>query len=276
MCWVLLILLFWMGLVASSYMIFYYESANGPHLEILRARGSLAMLLLRGFMWSLYSQLMLVLVAATALHRGVWRPARGTADRTPIVFVHGLYHNRTSWYLYLRWFRKWGWQYLKAMSVRGKFSSIRAYEKMLAAEVEQVLAETGSTAVDLVGHSMGGLVIRSYLTSNSGRAKVRRVVTLGCPHAGSKLAVFGLGRAATEMVPGSEFLENLNQTVQVPEGGNLYAVYTVLDNMIVPNESARLMGRGVTSLETRAVNHVGLLFCRHTARLVRQCLESPP
>jgi triacylglycerol esterase/lipase EstA (alpha/beta hydrolase family) len=230
-------------------------------------------MILRGFLWSLYSHLLVLVTTATALNRKYYSLPLGPADRTPIIFVHGLYHNHTAWYLYLRWFRRWGWSHMKAINLRGKFRSIHEFARILADEVEKVMAESQSDQVDLVGQSMGGLVIRSYLAEGSSQAKIRRVVTLGSPHRGTKLAVFGLGQAAKEMVPGSAFLESLNQGVQIPEGGRFCAIYTIVDNMILPNESAKLTWDGVKNLETRIVNHVGLAYCKHTARLVKECLD---
>jgi pimeloyl-ACP methyl ester carboxylesterase len=255
-------------------MIFYYESANGPHLELMRSKGSVPVLLLKGFFWTLYSHLLLVSLTSTALHRRFWRLPAGQASRTPIIFVHGIYHNHTAWYLYLRWFRRWGWQHVKAVNLTGKFRSIEDFARILAKEVDKVLAETGGNQTDLVGHSMGGLVVRSYLAANYAKARVRRIVTLGSPHAGSKLAVFAAGAAAKEMRPGSHFLEALSRARnQVPDGGTFYAIYSILDNMVLPNDSSRLTGNGVKNLETGEVNHIGLLFSKSTARLVRQCLE---
>ena len=269
----LLLLLFWLMVVAFTYLIFYYESANGPHLEVLRSRGSVPIMMLKGFLWSLYSHVLVVFSAATALHRSYYSFPPGPVEKTPIIFVHGLYHNHTAWYLYLRWFRRWGWEHMKAINLPGKFRSIHEFSRVLAEEVEKVLVESQSDQVDLVGLSMGGLVIRSYLSEEAARAKVRRVVTLGTPHGGSKLAVFGLGQAAKEMIPGSIFLESLNQGVQIPAGGHFYAVYTIVDNLVLPNESAKLAWDGVKNLETRLVNHVGLAFNKHTARLVKECLD---
>jgi len=275
MSWLLLLLLFWLMAVAFTYVLLYYESANGLHLEVLRSRGSVGLLLAKAFLWSLYSHLLVLFTTVTALHHRYYRLSPGTANRTPIIFVHGLYHNHTAWYLYLRWFRQWGWNQLKAVNLRGKFRSIQDFALILAEEVERVLADTDSKQVDLVGQSMGGLVIRSYLTNSSARGKIRRVVTLGSPHAGSKLAVFGLGRAAKEIIPTSSFLQTLNQGVQIPESGKFCAIYTIVDNMVLPNESAKLNWDGVKNLETRSVNHVGLVFCKHTARLVSQYLDEP-
>jgi triacylglycerol esterase/lipase EstA (alpha/beta hydrolase family) len=273
MFWLALLLLFWLMGVAFTYVLFYYESANGPHLEFLRSRGSVPIIILRGFLWSLYSHLLVLVTTATALFRDYYRLPPGPADRTPIIFVHGLYHNHTAWYLYLRWFRRWGWSHMKAVKQKRRFRSIHEFARNLADEVEKVMAESQSDQVDLVGQSMGGLVIRSYLAENAGRGKVRRVVTLGSPHGGSKLAVFGLGQAAKEMIPGSAFLESLNQGVQIPHGGRFYAIYTIVDNMVLPNESTKLSWDGVKNLETRIVNHVGLAYCKHTARLVKKCLD---
>ncbi|MFP3870751.1 MAG: esterase/lipase family protein [Syntrophobacteria bacterium] len=274
MCWLLLVVFFWVLMVAWSYMVFYYEAANGSHLNTLRSRGAVSVLVLKGFIWSLLSHTVLLVAAAAALHRGFWNLPSGPANRTPVIFVHGLYHNHTAWYFYLRWFRKWGRRHLKAMNLKGKFSSINDYARKLAEEVDRVLEQTGSNQVDLVGHSMGGLVIRSYLNSGAARGRVRRVVTLATPHAGSKLAVFGPGAAAQEMVPGSPFLESLNRDgTPTRHEARVYSIYSIVDNMVLPNDSAKLAGEGVTCLETQAVNHLGLLFCKKTGRLVRACLD---
>ena len=44
----------------------------------------------------------------------------------------------------------------------------------------------GTSQVDIVGHSMGGLVARNYISANAATAaKVRRLITLGTPYLGS-------------------------------------------------------------------------------------------
>jgi len=273
--WLLLLFLMtWVYLVALTYVILYYESANGSHLEVLRARGPVFLLMVRGFLSTLLSHVLIVAAAFTGLYRRYWRLPAGPVTRTPVIFVHGLYHNRTAWFFYLHWFRRWGWHHLKAITLRGKFRSIAEHAATLAHAVDEVLRQTGSAGVDLVGHSMGGLVIRAFLAQASNQGAVGRVVTLGTPHAGSKLAVLAVGKARRDLLPGSPFLASLNaRGVQPPRDGHLYAIYSIVDNMVLPNESARAEGEGVTCLETGPVNHVGLLFSRRTAELVRKCLE---
>ena len=90
MCWVLLLLLSWLLMVACTYMIFYYESANGPHLELMRSRGSVSSQLLKGFFWTLYSHLVLVAITLTALHRRFWHLSSEPGICTSVGFASGV------------------------------------------------------------------------------------------------------------------------------------------------------------------------------------------
>jgi hypothetical protein len=101
---------------------------------------------------------------------------------------------------------------------------------VLALFVERVLARTWllphyrdeeDRRVDLIGHSMGGLVIADYL-SRYGKKKVRRVVTIGTPFLGSLEAVkkltTGLG----------SFTEDPPRDRERETAGTIPAVYQLL------------------------------------------------
>jgi pimeloyl-ACP methyl ester carboxylesterase len=62
----------------------------------------------------------------------------------------------------------------------------------LDALVEKARREAGVARVQLVAHSMGGLVAREYLEDAARAAKVQRVVTVGTPYWGSPKTVFPL------------------------------------------------------------------------------------
>ncbi len=77
------------------------------------------------------------------------------------------------------------------------------------------------TQVDVVAHSMGGLLVRHYLSDHND-SPIRRVVFLATPHFGSNAArlLMGLGSAlaegniqANEIQPGSDFLWQLNESL---------------------------------------------------------------
>lgn len=71
------------------------------------------------------------------------------------------------------------------------------YAADLAALVDDVLRATGAKKIDLVGHSMGGLVARSFMAFHGGNAKVETLLLAASPHAGIGLvgfaALFGIG-----------------------------------------------------------------------------------
>jgi hypothetical protein len=58
--------------------------------------------------------------------------------------------------------------------------------------INDVLAATGASQVNLVGHSQGGLVIRAYIADSARSSKVSKVVTLGTPYLGSPNGFHGL------------------------------------------------------------------------------------
>ena len=62
--------------------------------------------------------------------------------------------------------------------------------RRLAGELAPIL-QAHPEGVDVIGHSMGGIVARIYIQELGGAAKVRRLVTLGTPHSGS-LQIFKL------------------------------------------------------------------------------------
>lgn len=68
--------------------------------------------------------------------------------------------------------------------------TIHDYAADLADFVASVLRATGASEVDVVAHSMGGLVLRSYLSFHGGAAQVRRVLLLASPVEGVDLAAF--------------------------------------------------------------------------------------
>lgn len=56
---------------------------------------------------------------------------------------------------------------------------------LLDQKINEIKAQTGSPKVDIVAHSMGGLVARNYISDAVKASKVRRLFTLGTPHLGA-------------------------------------------------------------------------------------------
>jgi pimeloyl-ACP methyl ester carboxylesterase len=56
---------------------------------------------------------------------------------------------------------------------------------LLDEKIESIKQQTGSTKVDIVAHSMGGLVARNYIADASKALKINKLVTLGTPALGA-------------------------------------------------------------------------------------------
>ncbi|MDP4011440.1 MAG: peptidoglycan DD-metalloendopeptidase family protein, partial [Candidatus Roizmanbacteria bacterium] len=62
---------------------------------------------------------------------------------------------------------------------------IRATADLLDQKIESVKQQTKSKKVDILAHSMGGLVARNYLIEPKNAIKVSKLITLGTPHLGA-------------------------------------------------------------------------------------------
>lgn len=70
---------------------------------------------------------------------------------------------------------------------------------------------TGAPFVHLIGHSLGGLVVRDAVQLRGLAGRAATVVTIATPHQGSNLARLVPGPAARQMRPGSAFLAELDR-----------------------------------------------------------------
>src|SRR5262245_43069741 len=141
---------------------------------------------------------------------------------TPVVFVHGLLGDPTN-FLVLR-------RFLSARGVRNVASFSYAprldYQRLaprLHHLIERVCRATASPRVDVVGHSLGGLLGR-YLVETGDGGLVRRLVTLGAPYFTDRRPSRELAIYATHdpLVPAPD---PHDRVVVVPDCGHLGLLY---------------------------------------------------
>ncbi len=163
---------------------------------------------------------------------------------TPVVFVHGFLGDLTN-FLVLR-------NFLAARGIRN-FSSFSYRPRInpqplafrLARTLEAVCTATGAKQVDVIGHSLGGLVARSLIEIGEGH-RVRRLVTLGAPYYTNRvpeqeLAIFAANDA---LVPAPHPIYRPHgRTRVVPECGHLGLLY----HPTALREVARYLTRPVKS-----------------------------
>lgn len=115
------------------------------------------------------------------------RPATDD-DRPPVLLLHGFLDNRSVFVLLRRALRRSGRRHVEALNHSPLTCDLRRAAEELGRQVEGVCARTGQRRVDLVGHSLGGLIARYYVQCRGGDARVRTLVTLGTPHSGTRAA----------------------------------------------------------------------------------------
>lgn len=204
--------------------------------------------------------------------RGVRHRPPGTGPAgTPVLLLHGLFHNRTCWWRAKRYLRPWCRGGLYSMNLP-PWEPVEALLDRVAERVDELRIALGVERVHLVGHSMGGMLARKYVQGR-GAARVDRCVLLGTPNGGSMLAPLAFSPLARLLVPGSPFLRELAEAPQ-PAGVRFSALYSRHDNLVVPYESARL--EGVRNVELSGMGHCALLYHPQALKaLAVELMEEP-
>jgi len=178
----------------------------------------------------------------------------------PVLLVHGWFHNRSAFLVMARALRSAGFRNVVCVGYDMLRHDMASLATLLAADVDRALEGSGAKRCVLVGHSLGGLVARSYVQDHGGEDTVDTVVTIGTPHAGTRTSLLGPGASARAMRPGSAFLRDLGRTVR-PGPVRWIAYSSDLDAVIRPTASARLTAPALqaTNLVVRDAGHLSLL-----------------
>ncbi|WP_214416690.1 esterase/lipase family protein [Sphaerisporangium fuscum] len=199
-----------------------------------------------------------------------WGCKPSAAHPRPVVLVHGTIENMAINWVKISPVLKNNGYCVFALNYGGAdedafiqaTGDIAASARQLSAFVDRVLAATGSSKVDLVGHSQGGMMPRYYLKFLGGGAKVNKLVALvpsnhgttlgGLVALGDLLGVTGIVtdacQACGQQIAGSDFLKNLNAGGETVAGVKYTVITTRYDEVVTPYTSAYLAGSGVRNI----------------------------
>jgi triacylglycerol lipase len=214
----------------------------------------------------------LVVVAVVAAFRPpVPAPAPGPRN-VPVILVPGWYDEAADLAPLAQRLTAAGWagERVRAISFQDPVGSNEDHALEVAAAVAEMRERTGSSQVDIVAHSMGGLAVRHFLATESQAEATRRVVFLGTPQRGTWVAYMAWGEGGQEMEPESEFLSQLNDLSPVPETVEAVTIRTPVDTHVVPGENATLPG--VPDVTVCCPTHRGLVDDEETFRLIHSFL----
>ena len=213
-------------------------------------------------------------LAEAALRSGTPRGDR-THD-TPVLLVHGYGHNRSGWFLLDRTLRKAGFTSVHTMNyVAWGREGVPELAARLAQRVDEIRRLTGAEKVHVVGHSMGGVLLRYYVQELGGDRSVDTAVTIASPHEGTVVAMFGAGAGARDLRPGSRVMRRLAAGVRRSDV-RWVAFYSNLDALIQPAASAMLRHPALraTNILVKDQGHLTIMMAPVVAQSVVAQLEA--
>ena len=165
-------------------------------------------------------------------------PANEAGVQPGVVLVHGFVCNRGLWTPWMRELRARQVPFI-AVNLEPVFGSIDHYPQVIEAAVLRMEEATGAPVV-LVGHSMGGLAIRSWLARFDADARVRRIITIGSPHGGTWLARFGHTVNGKQMRLASPWLTQLAAQETASRRARFTCFFGHCDNIVFPAATGTL------------------------------------
>lgn len=189
--------------------------------------------------------------------------------RVPVLLVHGYICNHRVWDKMARALQQAGHPVL-AITLEPLFTSIDDYAAQIQQAVRQLQQASGATQVALVGHSMGGLVIRAWMRRH-GSADVAKIITLGTPHQGTQMASWSPTTNAAQMAWHSPWLQALQASETAAARQLMHIALTHHDNIVYPQREQVLPEASVT--EFKGLGHLELCLDARVIGFVLQKLH---
>ena len=196
---------------------------------------------------------------------GFWAlPGAGGHGPRPVIVLHGYAMNRANFVMLAARLAKAGLGPIVGFEY-WTLGRTAAGARQLAWFVERVRELTGAAEVDLIGHSMGGVVARYYVTLAGGDPVVRNLVTLGSPHWGTDVSAIGVGHPTRELLFGSKLVARLSSAAP-PEHTRITTILSNADALVPAALQPPIPG--AERIVYDDLGHVALLGSRRVARAI--------
>ncbi|MFH0899393.1 MAG: alpha/beta fold hydrolase [Pseudomonadota bacterium] len=200
-----------------------------------------------------------------------------SAGQPPVLLIHGFLSTRGSMFRLEQHLRAEGIPVLSFKLGLLNTCDIRRSSYLVYQKIESILAQTGIDRIDIVGHSMGGLIGLYYIKRLGGDKKVRKLILLGTPLAGTWTALLGVAALGVhssgswQLLPGSSFLKEL-AAGPLPSTVECHTIAAERD-WLCPSRSTKL--EGATAV-TVPFGHSSLVVSPDVFERIRSILKTPP
>jgi len=195
----------------------------------------------------------------------------------PILFIHGFGAHSSCWAYMRKAMKERGFRNIFFVNLQSSLvSSIAQHAERVERVAAKIREVTGRHDLDIVAHSMGGVVGRHFLYNGSGKSTVHTFVSLGSPLGGANKAKLGAPviKVARSMVPGSKLLHNHTQSASQDKHTRYFHLAAENDITVRPWTSALEGGAQIfSSAILRSGGHVGMLFSKEVADWIAESLS---
>ena len=201
----------------------------------------------------------------TLMRRGALLVEDGAGD--PVLLLHGLMADGTSMWALRRALHERG-RPTSAPHLGGMFRPIEKYAERLALALDALLQRhPGAAGVDVVCHSMGGIVLRACLAVRPDLAPhIRHVVTIASPHEGTAGARGVPFAEARQLFVGAPWLAALPTLRALLPQARITTIASRHDCVVYPGETTHVQGAAHHDFDL--VGHAELLLHPRVAGLV--------
>ncbi len=197
-----------------------------------------------------------------------------TPGTRPVVLIHGFMGTRGSMYPLEKRLEEDGFCVFSFNLGIINLRDIRTSAFRMHRKIEHLLAQTGVEEIDMIGHSMGGLIGLYMIKKLGGHKRVKKFIMLGSPMNGTWIAVPGIALVGLysasiwQLLPRSRFLDELHKG-SLPGDVELHSISAARD-WVCPPSSTRLLGS-----ESHSVNlgHSSLVISGDVYEHLRKILK---
>ena len=195
-------------------------------------------------------------------------------NHPPVLLLHGYFGTRGSMYKLERRLNDDGICVFSFNLGMLNVRDIRRSAFLIHRKIEAILAQTPVKKIDIIGHSMGGLIGLYYVKKLGGHTRVRKLIMMGTPVRGTWSALAGvitLGLWSTsswQLLPRSRFLDELAQG-PIPPGIEVSTIAAARD-WVVPLTTTRLQGANAMTVP---LGHSSLVVSEEVYRRVVNTLR---
>lgn len=191
------------------------------------------------------------------------------SDRDSVILVHGLLSNAGPLLPLKFRLSLSGWSNVFLYPYSTSHGRFQDHVDGLTDFVLHVHDRLPDRKVHLVGHSLGALIAYSVLQKIESKGVCGRLIALGAPFRGTKLAHLALSDLGRRLVPGHAFLSQFQHPTVESE---VVSIRSDFDALILPGQSADCPAERGETVQVEGVGHMGFCFSNRVADLIKSRL----